>query len=392
VIPTPPIAGREVKAQRDNDGVHKRRGIWHYKLKISGKWKEYSAKTTNYQKARKARQDALQAQEQGQLPTDFAKLVFEKAKEAWLTERKATVAAKTHRIDKERSAALEMALGGRRLCDITGDMVRAYQMKRVAKVSPRTVNLETKVLRMILKRARLWARMADEYKGLREDKRGPGRALSPEQEQKLFEVAASRTGWEVAYYAALLANNTTARGCELKGLKLGDINLIDRSLCIRRASTKTDAGARIVPLNDSALWACARLLERAQKLGSIQPDHYLMPAALYQHKRKNDPIRGAGYDPSRPMISWRTAWRSLTVEAGLAGLRFHDLRHHCITRLAEAGVPDHTLMAIAGHVSREMLEHYSHIRFEAKRDAVRALDRRVEAKPEVPEEAKSIPS
>jgi len=190
----------------------------------------------------------------------------------------------------------------------------------------------------------------------------------------------------------LLASNTTARGCELKGLKLGDINLLDRSLCIRRASTKTDAGARIVPLNELALWACARLLERAQKLGSTQPDHHLMPAALYQHKRKNDPVRGTGYDPTRPMNTWRTAWRSLTVEAGLTGLRFHDLRHHSITRMAEAGVPDHTLMAIAGHVSREMLEHYSHIRMEAKRDAVASLDRRVKAKPEVAQEAKPIAS
>jgi len=31
-------------------------------------------------------------------------------------------------------------------------------------------------------------------------------------------------------------------------------------------------------------------------------------------------------------------------------------------------------MAIAGHVSREMLEHYSHIRQEAKRRAVESLD------------------
>lgn len=31
-------------------------------------------------------------------------------------------------------------------------------------------------------------------------------------------------------------------------------------------------------------------------------------------------------------------------------------------------------MAIAGHVSREMLEHYSHIRQEAKRRALEALD------------------
>lgn len=31
-------------------------------------------------------------------------------------------------------------------------------------------------------------------------------------------------------------------------------------------------------------------------------------------------------------------------------------------------------MAIAGHVSREMLEHYSHIRMKAKREAVTAID------------------
>ena len=30
-------------------------------------------------------------------------------------------------------------------------------------------------------------------------------------------------------------------------------------------------------------------------------------------------------------------------------------------------------MAIAGHVSRRMLEHYSHIRMEAKRKAVEAI-------------------
>jgi integrase len=359
---------------RDKDGLHKRRGIWHYKLKIAGKWKEVSTKTTSYQKARKARQDALQAQDEGRLPTDYAKLVFERASEAWLEERKGTVAPKTHRIDRERLAALKVKFGGRRLCDVTGDLVRAYQMTRSVKVSPRTVNLETKVLRMILRRAKLWARIADDFKSLREDKRGPGRALSPEHERTLFEVAASKPGWTVAFYAALLAAHTTARGCELKGLQIGDINLIDRTLRIRRASTKTDAGARIVPLNESALWACARLLERARMLGATQPDHYLMPAALYRHTKQCDPVKGTGFDPTKPMQSWRTAWRALTVEAGLPGLRFHDLRHHCITRLAEAGVPDHTLMAIAGHVSREMLEHYSHIRMEAKRDAVASLE------------------
>jgi hypothetical protein len=61
------------------------------------------------------------------------------------------------------------------------------------------------------------------------------------------------------------------------------------------------------------------------------------------------------------------------VRPELSSLRFDDLRHHSITRLAEAGVPEQTLMAIAGHVSRKMLEHDSHIRVQAKRDAVSLL-------------------
>jgi integrase-like protein len=73
------------------------------------------------------------------------------------------------------------------------------------------------------------------------------------------------------------------------------------------------------------------------------------------------------------MRSWRTAWRRLTREAGLSGLRFHDLRHHAITELAESTTSDQTIMSIAGHVSPRMLAHYSHVRLEAKRKALANL-------------------
>jgi integrase len=124
----------------------------------------------------------------------------------------------------------------------------------------------------------------------------------------------------------------------------------------------------------TAVWAVARLLERARKLGASEPEHYLFPAFKFRHTKEGQQAAGAGFDPTQPMKTWRTAWRNLTKAAGLQGLRFHDLRHDCITRLAEAGVPEQTLMSIAGHVSREMLEHYSHIRIQAKRDAVAALE------------------
>jgi integrase len=57
----------------------------------------------------------------------------------------------------------------------------------------------------------------------------------------------------------------------------------------------------------------------------------------------------------------------------LVTFRFHDLRHCAITQLAENGASDPTIMAIAGHVSRRMLERYSHVRMEAKRKALEVL-------------------
>ena len=56
------------------------------------------------------------------------------------------------------------------------------------------------------------------------------------------------------------------------------------------------------------------------------------------------------------------------------GLRFHDLRHTVVTRLLEAGEPDHVVESITGHLSRRMLEHYSHIRLKAKKTALDRLD------------------
>ncbi len=61
------------------------------------------------------------------------------------------------------------------------------------------------------------------------------------------------------------------------------------------------------------------------------------------------------------------------MNSPIAGLRFHDLRHHAITELAESQASDSTIMSIARHVSPQMLAHYSHVRIEAKRKALDAL-------------------
>ena len=52
------------------------------------------------------------------------------------------------------------------------------------------------------------------------------------------------------------------------------------------------------------------------------------------------------------------------------------MRHLAITELAESQVSDQTIMAIAGHVGQKMLARYSHVRSEARRQAVTALSAR----------------
>ncbi len=140
-----------------------------------------------------------------------------------------------------------------------------------------------------------------------------------------------------------------------------------------------------------AFLAIRQLREQAQLQGYGLPGHYVFPAC-----------ENGDMDPLRPQKSWRTAWRTATrtiecpkcgqrqhpaascsnpeckadihdLKNPLAGLRFHDLRHTCFTKLAEGQASKQTIMAIAGHVSRKMLEHYSHIRMEAKRAALDAI-------------------
>jgi integrase len=365
---------QEEQRKKDNDGIHKRRGIWHFKIKVAGRWKEMSTHTSNYQEARKYRNKTIRAQEEGRLPTEMANWTFTKVAEQWIEARKKLVSVGTWRIDKNRLQRLKEAFADKRLIQITASEIETYRMRRLENVSPATINSETKVLRLILKTAKVWAQIADDIKPLRESKDGPGRVLSQAEEKRLFETAITDEKANTVYLAAIVAANTSARGGELKRLRLKDVDVLNKTLTIRRDSTKTDASCRIIPLNTTATLALGRLLDRASKLKSLEPEHYLFPGSPFRRTKDAESHRGSGYDPSTHQVSWRTSWRNLVTKAGLPKLRFHDLRHHCITRLAENGVPDQTVMAISGHVSKAMLDHYSHVRMQARRNAVAALD------------------
>jgi integrase len=75
----------------------------------------------------------------------------------------------------------------------------------------------------------------------------------------------------------------------------------------------------------------------------------------------------------------RRVWRPATRAVGLAGLRFHDLRHTSATLSIAAGASTRELMARMGHSSSAAALRYQHVM--AGRDAAiaAALDELIEA-------------
>jgi integrase len=135
---------------------------------------------------------------------------------------------------------------------------------------------------------------------------------------------------------------------------------------------KTEAGeGRTIPLNSSLLPVLREYASWYRgKFGETRPEWYVFP---FGKPRPSD--------PSRPITTFKTACRNVRKNAKVTG-RWHDNRHTLITDLAESGAGDQTIMDIAGHVSKRMLRHYSHIRMEANGTALESIvnSRRTAAK------------
>jgi len=361
--------------------LYKRKKTWWTDFSVNGQRYRASLDTTDWREAQSKEKELISQASQGRLATEhqhFGRLAFSHAADLYVAERLHHLAPRSMQTEKERLKPLKNFFASTSLSQIRAASVRQYVAERKAgSLSNRTINMEVACLARILKRAKRWHLIADEIRPLPE-RRNVGRALSREEKVALIAVAARKPEWQLARLAAVVALNTTMRACEIRGLQWRDVNLMDRTFTVRRS--KTEAGERVIPINEDAWAAVLELRERSKLLlGSPpNPTWYLFPhgegqGPVAKPKGRPGPAVSVKPDPTKPMSTWRTAWRTLTREAGLPGLRFHDLRHHAITELAESSASDQTIMAIAGHVSPKMLTHYSHVRLEAKRRALSAL-------------------
>lgn len=333
-------------------------GIYSYRFRFAGRMIHESARTKSKTLAREAeRQRRRELEERinyvakrGLPPT------FGRAAGDWQKSRSG-VAVRTLDIARVAIDHLLPTFGTKLLCDITPQQIADYQrIRQQSGAQGRTVNIEIITLRQILKSYDLWLPLAGKVRMLRERK-DLAKALTTEQERAL--LAATAEADSACHTAAVLALNTAMRKDEIRLLRWEQIDLEKRTLTVGQSKTEAGTG-RLITLNLPAFEALVRW---AGRFPCVKPGDYVFP---WCENRQTDRMR--------PTKGWRTAWRSALKRAGFH-CRFHDLRVTCITKLAESQASDMTIMSIAGHVSKHMLEHYSRIRVEAKRAALDAIAR-----------------
>lgn len=296
----------------------------------------------------------------------LAAVLFPEAAQQWLESRRAYISERTAKDYAYYIERLAKFFGELRISEIDAEQIRLYQKARAATAGPVAINHEVSILVQMKKRLGQWAEIANDYQPLSVPRRGPGKALTPAEEERLWRVAESNPNWRVAYRVAQLMANTTMGPGEVRFLRLKDLDLTKHTVSVVE-HTKNQYRIRVIPLNELAQETISELLERAKKLGCHHPEHYLVPLR----------VTTGHYDPSRPASECfiRTSFVAMRYAADLPKLRIYDMRHHALTKLCESpDVSEETIRSIAGHVSREMMNWYSHVRIEARREAVSALD------------------
>lgn len=300
----------------------------------------------------------------------LAKMPLNDAAKVWLDSRRPFIAENTVRHYQFHIASILKFFGNVRLEKLANpDLIRAFQVERMQTVGAAIVNKECSVIQQLLKRVRKWHEVKPFYDPLPLPPESPGRAVTAEEERRLFAAGACKPEWQVVYWAAMLSMNTAAGPAEIVGLRLQDV-FVDDAEAARifiHEHAKNKFRVREVPLNADGRNAVTALLEIVRSKGAGRPEHYLFPYRISKGE----------YDPTRHGNWPRSAWREMTAAAGIK-LRPYDLRHSGLTKLAEKN-PEQVVLKIAGPVSPHMLrEVYAHVRLPALRAAVNSISSRTE--------------
>ena len=230
------------------------------------------------------------------------------------------------------------ALGHMFLSVISGKEIAGYRDQRAAAgKSPNTIRLELALVSHLYTTARTeWGMttLVNPVEFVKKPKlpAGRDRRLEPTEEARLLKAAKEYEG--DIHSIIRFALETAMRRSEIVELEWDRVKLVKRVLVIPTKDPKVIRN-RDVPLSSKAL------------------------AILKKLQHQSD---GRVWDITENGVS--QAFARICKRAGLANLRFHDLRHEATSRLFERGFNPMQVAAITGHKTLQMLKRYTHLRAE----------------------------
>ena len=183
---------------------------------------------------------------------------------------------------------LEPHFAKKLLFEIRPEYIHAYQRARLKEgASGRSINIEIALIRLVLRKAKLWANIQDDVKPLSEN-RDTGRELSDDEMVRLLsacKVSISRG----LYPAVLTSFHTGLRSEELRLLRWHQVDLLEGTIIVGKSKTEGGEG-RLVYL--SAL-AVQTLQNWRSQFPDVKPNHAVFPRESYGLKGKKGTFGGA---------------------------------------------------------------------------------------------------
>ena len=226
-----------------------------------------------------------------------------------------------------------------RLDEITGQEISKWLAEKRTAYAPATVEKFRMMLGRSFELGRQWGIPGAQINPVRAVPRfkfdnARERYLSKGEAQRLLKACKASSNPQLWAIASLLLY-TGARKSELLQAKWEHVDTAGRSWLIPDSKT---GKARRVPLSSAAL-------EVVEELVRIPNCPWLLP---------NPETR-------KPYNTIKRAWETARTEAGLPGLRIHDLRHSAASFMANAGTDLFAIGRILGHADHQSTMRYAHL-------------------------------
>lgn len=300
----------------------------------------------------------------------------------WLRECSTDWTPET-REDNEAVVRLHIkpTLGHIRLDKLTPLQVQQWlnEELRSGKFAPDTVHGHFRVLRAALYQAAEFGMTPSPPPALRgvkppKKKKTGGRALSRAQVKRFLQIIQDHD----RYALYLMAITCAMRKGEILGLRWQDVDLahgvihVQQQLKARNGvkkarfePPKTEQGDRYLPMSQVLIDAL-----KAHKIAQDMEKEFYGRA--YNDLDLVFTVKGGG-----PIAPWNLhrQYKSLLRQAGLPDIRFHDLRHSCLSHLAAYHVPAREISGFAGHADVGFtIQTYEHVLDEMSWEPARVMD------------------